>query len=86
MTEGSKIKVTNIQWIIEVKRKLPFKNTSYVSDLDRLVSIISKVEATPWLIIFDKIPERVRREAKSQSIMLTGIDEWEKLKASIESN
>lgn len=71
----------DIRWVIEVKLRPPAISSVYhVAGYRQLLS------ATPWLVVFDRLPALTRERAKEQNLMLTGSDELKKLKEIIEQS
>jgi len=62
-------------WIIEVKTK----NRSS-SAIDQVLDYVSIIEGTPWIIIFNSIPQELKVQAKENGIFITNMVEWNKLK------
>lgn len=70
-----------VRWVIEVKAG----GRSLFQSLNQVIAFSSTVKATPWLVVFDDIPERIREMAKQRNILVTGASEWRELKSLIES-
>lgn len=67
------------KWIIEVKSK----GRNY-SIIDQVLNYVSMIEGTPWVIIFDSVNQKLKSYAKEKGVLITGLNEWEKLKKIIE--
>lgn len=70
------------RWVIEIKGSLL---STRIDVLDSLVLLNSAAQATPWLVVFSAIPEKIRKIARQRNILVTGASEWQELKQLVES-
>lgn len=66
-------------WIIEVKAR-----TLNGRGIDQVLKYVSFIKGTPWLIVFDKVNQKLKTQAKEKGVLITGIAEWEELRKLIE--
>lgn len=73
-------KKSSAKWIVEIKLRTPPDRTA---DMTQIKAFI--INATPWLIVFDKVIPTSQDKAKKSQLMITDLNNFEILKQLIMS-